>query len=77
MSLRQALESQLATAENACCLVWEEDPMYTKRDSELIQQFLQQHGHLPGMGGELDELYEDMDDHKRNLRRSASPRPRW
>lgn len=33
--------------------------MYTKRESELIQQFLQRYGHMPGMGGELDDLYDD------------------
>ncbi len=52
----------MATNENARFFVWEADPMYTKRESELIQQFLQQHGQLPGAGGELDDLYDDMDD---------------
>ena len=36
--------------------------MYTKRESELIQQFLQQYGRMPGAGSELDDLYDDMDD---------------
>ena len=37
--------------------------MYTKRESELIQQYLQQCGKMPGAGSELDELlYDDMDD---------------
>ncbi len=37
---------------------WEEDPMYTKRESELIQQHLQQHGEMPGgAGDELDDLF--------------------
>jgi len=57
MNLRQELEAELATNENACFFVWEEDPMYTKRESELIQQFLQQYGHLPSAGGELDDLF--------------------
>ena len=62
MNLRQGLDAQLSTNESACFFVWEADPMYTKRESELIQQYLQQHGQLPGAGSELDELYEDMDD---------------
>jgi hypothetical protein len=41
MNLRQDLEEQLSTSETACCFVWEIDPMYTKRESELIQQYLQ------------------------------------
>ncbi|MGA9349717.1 MAG: FAD-dependent oxidoreductase [Anaerolineae bacterium] len=62
MNLRQELENQLATNENARFFVWEEDPMYTKRESELIQQYLQQYGQMPGAGSELDDLYDDMDD---------------
>lgn len=62
MNLRRDLEEQLVTNENACFFTWEADPMYTKRESELIQQFLQQHGHLPGAGDELDDLYDDLDD---------------
>ncbi len=62
MNLRQDLDAQLSTNESTCFFVWEADPMYTKRESELIQQYLQQHGHLPDAGGELDDLYDDMDD---------------
>ena len=42
----------------ACYFVWETDPVYTKRESELIQQY----GQMPGAGSELDDLYDDMDD---------------
>ncbi|MGD1995233.1 MAG: FAD-dependent oxidoreductase [Anaerolineae bacterium] len=58
MNLRGDLEGHLAN-EDACFFTWEADPMYTKRESELIQQFLQQYGHLPGAGDELDDLYDD------------------
>ena len=38
--------------------LWEEDRMYTKRESELIQQHLSQYGELPGgAGDELDDLF--------------------
>jgi hypothetical protein len=38
--------------------VYEEDTMYTRRESELIQQYLQEHGELPGGGDdELDDLF--------------------
>ena len=57
MNLRQELEQQLETNRDACYFKWEEEPMYTKRESELIQQFLQQHGRLPPQNGELADLF--------------------
>jgi hypothetical protein len=62
MNLRRDLEEQLATNEDARFFIWEPDPMYTKRESELMQQYLQRYGHLPGAEGELDDLYDDLDD---------------
>ncbi|MCG6963060.1 MAG: FAD-dependent oxidoreductase [Acidobacteria bacterium] len=57
-NLRRALEEELATGSSAAFFVFDEDPMYTKRESELIQQFLAQHGHLPqGGDDELDDLF--------------------
>jgi len=38
-------------------LNYEEDPMYRKREGELIQQFLQKHGHLPPGNEEVDDLF--------------------
>lgn len=35
---------------------WEVDPMFTKRESELIQAHLQTHGAMPG-GDDLDDLF--------------------
>ena len=58
MDMRQALEEDLATNDQACFFVFEEDEMYTKRESELLQQYLQEHGELPGGGAdELDDLF--------------------
>ncbi len=40
--------------------IWEEDPMYSKRESELIQQYLQKYGEMPGGrdgGDDLDDLF--------------------
>ena len=35
-----------------------EEPMYTKRESELLQQFMQQHGKMPeGNAGIEEELF--------------------
>ncbi|MFX0195453.1 MAG: FAD-dependent oxidoreductase [Candidatus Hodarchaeota archaeon] len=56
-NLRHALEEQLNTNEKARYFIYEEDPMYTKRESELLQQFLQEFGRLPEGEDELDDLF--------------------
>lgn len=58
MNLKAALTEVLEENEKARFFGFEKEPMYTKRESELIQQYLQEHGELPG-GGEddLDDLF--------------------
>jgi NADPH-dependent glutamate synthase beta subunit-like oxidoreductase len=60
MNLQQSLTECLESPGEATWFLWEEDPMYTKRESELIQQYLQKHGELPGGssgGDDLDDLF--------------------
>ncbi|HUU44214.1 MAG TPA: FAD-dependent oxidoreductase [Acidobacteriota bacterium] len=57
MNLREALAEVVADGNDARYFVYEEDPMYTKRESELIQKYLQEHGELPGGDDELDDLF--------------------
>jgi len=58
MNLRREIEEQLEVNEAARYFMYNEEPMYTKRESELIQQYLQVHGEMPGGGeGELDDLF--------------------
>ncbi|MGB5933972.1 MAG: BzdV protein, partial [Anaerolineae bacterium] len=57
MNLRQHLEEQLLTQESAHYFIYEEDPMYTKRESELLQKFLGQHGRLPEGNDALEDLF--------------------
>jgi len=38
----------------------EEDKMCTKRETELLQQYMQKYGKMPGGGDELDELLRDL-----------------
>jgi hypothetical protein len=58
VNLREALMGQLESCDKARYFVIEEDRMFTQRESELIQQYLQKHGKLPGGGeGELDDLF--------------------
>ena len=58
-NLRQALAEIDASITKARFFLFDEDPMYSKRESELIQQYLQQHGSLPPGEGDddLDDLF--------------------
>jgi excinuclease UvrABC nuclease subunit len=57
MNLRQELEEKLSTYEKAKYFICKEEPMYTKRESELLQQFMQQYGRMPEGNAELEELF--------------------
>jgi len=54
-NLRRAMEEQLASNSNACFFDYDEDPMFTKRESELLQQFMQQFGRFPEGNEDLDD----------------------
>ncbi|MEM4699610.1 MAG: FAD-dependent oxidoreductase [Candidatus Nezhaarchaeales archaeon] len=58
-NMREELRQLLATATDAKYFTWEEAKMYTSRESELLQQFIQAHGRMPKMNvGVEEELYE-------------------
>ena len=54
-NLRLALEEQMKTNEKAYYFNYDEDPMYTKRESELLQQFMQEFGRFPECNENLDD----------------------
>lgn len=56
-NLKQELETELSAKEDAKYFLYEEEPMYTKRESELIQHFLQAHGKMPKYNEELEDLF--------------------
>ncbi len=56
-NLRECLHRQLDEVTGARYFIYEKDPMYTKRESELIQQYLQRHGQLPPGNEEIDDLF--------------------
>ena len=58
-NLREALLEILETTEKARYFMFEEDPMYSKRESELIQGYLKEHGCMPSGEGDddLDDLF--------------------
>jgi NADPH-dependent glutamate synthase beta subunit-like oxidoreductase len=55
-NLRRELLQALEEYEKAKWFDFEEDKMYSKRESELIQRYLQEHGQMPG-GGLDDDLF--------------------
>ena len=59
-NIQADLKDKLSSKSKAKYFWFETDPMYTKRESELIQQFLQQFGKMPegeGEGDDLDDLF--------------------
>ena len=54
-NLRQALATALDEDDPAALFEFEEDKMYSQRESELIQKYLQVHGKMPG--GAADDLF--------------------
>ncbi|MBK5915030.1 FAD-dependent oxidoreductase [Rhodocyclus purpureus] len=57
-NLREGLEEQLERGSDAAYFVCEEAALYTSRESQMIQAYLQQYGKMPGGGGdELDDLF--------------------
>lgn len=57
-NMRELLLEELEENENTAWFEFEEDKMFSKRESELIQQYLQEHGEMPGGGdSELDDLF--------------------
>lgn len=56
--LRDGLAEQLGKSEAARYFVCEEAALYTSRESQMMQAYLQQYGKMPGSGAdELDELF--------------------
>jgi NADPH-dependent glutamate synthase beta subunit-like oxidoreductase/ferredoxin len=60
MDIQADLKAKLNSETKAKYFGFEQDPMYSKRESELIQQFIQQFGKMPegdGEGDDLDDLF--------------------
>ncbi|MFC1628049.1 FAD-dependent oxidoreductase [Gemmatimonadota bacterium] len=56
--LRAALLGKVEDPGEAVHFLFQEDPMYTRLESELLQQCLQQQGEMPGGGlDDLDDLF--------------------
>ena len=47
----------METNQKARYFMFAEVPMYTKKESELLQQYLVEHGEMPEGNRELDDLF--------------------
>jgi formate dehydrogenase (NADP+) beta subunit len=56
-NLRQGLLRALEGEVKAAWFNFEEEKMYSKRESELLQKHVQEHGHMPGSGSEEEDLF--------------------
>jgi NADPH-dependent glutamate synthase beta subunit-like oxidoreductase len=56
-NIQADLREKLTSKTKARYFWFETDPMYTKRESELLQQYIQQYGEIPRGEDELDELF--------------------
>ena len=57
MNMRQEMEEQLETNANARYFMYERDEMFTKKESELLQQYIAEYGEMPEGNRELDDLF--------------------
>lgn len=57
-NMRKSLLDQLEENNQAAWFDFEENKMFSQRENELIQQYLQEHGEMPGGGAsDLDDLF--------------------
>jgi NADPH-dependent glutamate synthase beta subunit-like oxidoreductase len=56
-NLRQELLMTLKDNNRAVLFEYEEDKMYSQRESELIQKYLQAHGEMPAGSDDMDDLF--------------------
>ena len=53
--------SQALVSSGATWFSYEESEMYSQRENELLQKYIQEHGHMPfGSGDDLDELFDEL-----------------
>jgi hypothetical protein len=57
VNLKKMLSEKVGSNETSTYFKYEENQMYSKRESELLQQYVKQHGEIPSGGDELDDLF--------------------
>jgi hypothetical protein len=63
MDMRAALRERLGASEaaEACAFLFEEEAMYTQRESEMLARYLREHGRMPEGNEVPDDLFGDDD----------------
>jgi hypothetical protein len=56
-NMRRELGECLKTAKGAQFFLFDPDAFYTQRQNELIQHHLDEHGQMPRLNAELDDLF--------------------
>ncbi len=56
-NIHTALQKELKHYEEDILFCWEQDSMYSKRESELLQRYMQEYGKMPEGDDELDDLF--------------------
>jgi hypothetical protein len=56
-NMKETLMGFFNEGKDALYFVHEFDPLFSKRESELVQQYLQKHGEMPDSGDDLDDLF--------------------
>ncbi|MCX6156185.1 MAG: FAD-dependent oxidoreductase [Candidatus Kapabacteria bacterium] len=56
-NIKKTVSDFFNDGQQAYYFIYEEDKMFTKRESELLQQFLQKHGKMPDAGDDMDDLF--------------------
>ncbi|MCJ7665091.1 MAG: 2Fe-2S iron-sulfur cluster-binding protein [Desulfobacterales bacterium] len=57
LNLRKELEEQLHIHERARYFVYEKNPLYSMRESEILQHYISRHGEMPAGNREVDDLF--------------------
>jgi hypothetical protein len=58
INLREGLQEELEMGSDAVkYFIYEEDPMYTGKERQLVQVYMKQHGSMPPGADDLDDLF--------------------
>ncbi len=57
MNLKQELSDQLELCQDARFFSVIEDQMFSKRESEMLQHFIIEHGKMPKVNQEMEDLF--------------------
>jgi len=57
MNLKQELTDQLELNQEAKFFMYIEDQMFSKRESEMLQHYIIEHGKMPKINQEMEDLF--------------------